>query len=166
MVAYTSGLKWPAGLSGTQPGPTMWPGWTIVTGSPCRRACRSRYASTSALAMPYSPNGFFTASSTVGTATECPWVQTVPMCTRRSISSATASTSWRALARVKQIRSITMSPPSAAISAPKRSSASSELRSSRRRSTCCQAGSSRYGDASPRLTATTSWPARTSRGTR
>ena len=31
-LAKTYGLKWPAGFSGAQPGPTIWPGCTMVAG--------------------------------------------------------------------------------------------------------------------------------------
>ena len=41
-VSNTARSRCPAGFTGGQPGPLMWPGCTRVTGSPCRRARSSR----------------------------------------------------------------------------------------------------------------------------
>ncbi|GAA3116969.1 hypothetical protein GCM10020001_040930 [Nonomuraea salmonea] len=51
-VWNTAGLTLPAGLTGTHPGPVMWPGWMIVAGNPSRWARSSNIASMAALRTP------------------------------------------------------------------------------------------------------------------
>ena len=108
-VVKIRGLKCPAGLSGAQPGPTMWPGCAIVAGKPFRRASSSRNASICRLRIPYSPNGLRGCGLGVGTATLGPCTQMVPQSRKCCTCPRSASTRCCALSRVKQIMSMTMS---------------------------------------------------------
>ena len=77
-----------------------------------------------------------------------------------------ASTSWRAEAAVKQIRSTTTSGRSSATRAPNVPASSSASRSTVTLVTEPHCALAWYGSRSPRLMAITSWPPRTSLGTR
>jgi hypothetical protein len=106
------------------------------------------------------------SSSVIGTRAAGPWTQIVPQCSSSGRVGRRASTSCRAEAAPKQIMSITASAPSAATRSPNEPAASSASRSTLIRSTARHSGAGEYGSRSPRLSATTSQPARTSRGTR
>ena len=90
----------------------------------------------------------------------------VPQCTSSGRVGRNASTSCWADALVKQMRSITTSGRSAAIRSPNVPSASSASRSAVTVVTASHCGLAWYGPRIPRLTAITSWPPSTSRGTR
>ena len=149
-----------------QPGPEMWPGWSTTVGTPPASVSRASSASISALPVPYSPYAVRGSSSVIGTRAAGPWTQIVPQCTSSGRAGRSASTSCRADAGVKQIMSMTASAPSAAIRSPNVPAASSASRSAVSRSTARHSAAGEYGSRSPRLSATTSCPARTSRGTR
>ena len=106
------------------------------------------------------------SSSVTGTRATGPWTQMLPQCNSSGRAGRSASTRLRADSGVKQSMSTTASGARPAIRSPNTPAASSASRSTATRSTLRHSGAGRYGSRSPRLSATTSWPARTRRGTR
>ena len=105
------------------------------------------------------------SSSVTGTRAAGPCTQIVPQCSSSGRVGRSASTSCRADSGVKQTMSTTTSASSAAIRSPNVPAASSASRSTRpARPRPLRRGV--YGSRSPRLSARTWCPARTSRGTR
>ena len=79
----------------------------------------------SALPVLYAVRG---SPSVTGTRSEGPWTQMVPQCTSSERDGRSASTSCRAVAAVKQTRSMTTAGRSAAIRSPNVPRASSASR--------------------------------------